>query len=150
MFFFQQKQIDIFITNVNYVLEFLTRLDKSGLCYSSLNTARSALSSFLQLGNSVNIGSHPLVCRFLRGVFIMRPALPRYNVTWNVDIVLNYLQIQEPLSELTLLHVSNKLLMSLVLLSGQRGQTLHWLDIRNICIYDDFVKIGIGDLRNDT
>lgn len=76
----------------------------------------------------------------------MRPALPRYNVTWNVDIVLNYLQTQEPWSELTLLHVSHKLLMLLALQSGQRGQTLHWLDIRNICIYDDFVKIGIGDL----
>lgn len=76
----------------------------------------------------------------------MRPALPRYNVTWNVDIVLNYLQTPEPFKELTLLHVSHKLLMLLALLSGQRGQTLHLLDIRNICIYDDCVKIGIGDL----
>lgn len=91
-FFCQQKQIDIFNTNVNCVLEFLTRLFKSGLGYSALNTARSALSSFLQLANSVNIGSDPLVFRFLRGLFIMRPALPRYNVTWNVDIVLNYFQ----------------------------------------------------------
>ena len=60
----QQKQIDIFNTNVNNVEEYLTRLYKSGLGYISLNTTRSALSSFWQLANSVNIGSHPLVCRF--------------------------------------------------------------------------------------
>lgn len=43
----------------------------------------------------------------------MRPALPtcRYNVTWNVHIVLNYLQTEEPLSELAL--TTHKLLMLL-------------------------------------
>lgn len=56
----------------------------------------------------------------------MRPALPRYNVTWNVHIVLNYLQTEEPLSELAL--TTHKLLMLLNLLSRKRRQTLHLLD----------------------
>lgn len=58
--------------------------------------------------------------------------LPRYNVTWIVDNVLNYLQTQEPLSELAL--ATHKFLMLLTLLYRQRGQTLQLLDIRNICI----------------
>lgn len=69
----------------------------------------------------------------------MRPALPRYNVTWNVHIVLNYLQTEEPLSELAL--TTHKLLMLLNLLSRKRRQTLHLSDMRNICIYDDFVEM---------
>lgn len=70
----------------------------------------------------------------------MRPALPRYNVTWNVHIVLNYLQTEEPLSELAL--TTHKLLLMLLnLLSRKRRQTLHLLDMRNICIYDDFVEM---------
>lgn len=60
----------------------------------------------------------------------MRPELPRYNVTWNVHIVLNYLQTEEPLSELAL--------------TRKRRQTLHLLDMRNICIYDDFVEMDLG------
>lgn len=52
----------------------------------------------------------------------------------------NFLQTQEPLSELTFLDVSRKLLLLLVLLSGQRGKPLHLLGIKNICIYDDCVK----------
>lgn len=73
----------------------------------------------------------------------MRPALPtcRYNVTWNVHIVLNYLQTEEPLSELAL--TTHKLLMLLNLLSRKRRQTLHLLDMRNICIYDYFVEMDL-------
>lgn len=51
------------------------------------------------------------------------------------------MQTQEPLSELAFLDVSRKLLMLLALLSGQRGETLHVLKIRNICIY--CVKYGL-------
>lgn len=73
----------------------------------------------------------------------MRPALPtcRYNVTWNVHSVLNYLQTEEHLSELAL--TTHKLLMLLNLLSRKRRQTLHLLDMRNICIYDDFVEMDL-------
>lgn len=42
----------------------------------------------------------------------------------------NFLQTQEPLSELTFLDVSRKLLLLLVLLSGQRGKPLHLLGIK--------------------
>lgn len=71
----------------------------------------------------------------------MRPTLPRYIVTWNVHIVLDYLQTEEPLSELAL--TTHKLLMFLTLLSRKRRQTLHLLDMRNICIYDDFVEMDL-------
>lgn len=69
----------------------------------------------MHLTNSAIICSHPL---------------PRYNVAWIVDNVLNYLQTQEPLSELAL--TTHKFLMLLTLLYRQRGQTLQLLDIRNI------------------
>lgn len=140
-----KREINVFEADVNNVLSFLTELYKSGLGYSCINTARSALSSFIQL-NNVNIGSHPLVRRFMRGVFVLRPALPRYNVTWDVNIVLKYLKSLSPLSSLSLLQLSHKLVMLLALLSGQRGQTLHLIDIRNIHFQENSVKIVIGDM----
>lgn len=140
-----KREINVFEADVNNVLSFLTELYKSGLGYSCINTARSALSSFIQL-NNVNIGSHPLVRRFIRGVFVLRPALPRYNVTWDVNIVLKYLKSLSPLSSLSLLQLSHKLVMLLALLSGQRGQTLHLIDIRNIHLQENSRKIVIGDM----
>lgn len=113
-----KREINVFEADVNNVLSFLTVLYKSGLGCSCINTARSALSSFIQLNNFVNIGSHPLVRRFMRGVFVLRPSLPRYNVTWNVNIVLKYLKSLSPLSSLSLLQSSHKLVMLLALLSG--------------------------------
>ena len=124
----------------------MTELYHSGLGYSGLNTARCALSTFLQFDNNISIGSHPLVKRFFKGVFILRPALPRYNVTWDVNTVLTYLKELAPLHSLTLLQLSQKLLMLLALLSGQRGQTMHMIDIRNLHICDNSVKIIMGDL----
>ena len=146
MSFCNKRQVNIFETNVNNVLSFLTELYKNGLGYSCINTARSALSSFLQLDSELSVGCHPLVRRFMKGVFTLRPALPRYNVTWDVNIVLKYFKSLSPLSSLSLLHLSRKLLMLLALLSGQRGQTLHLIDIRNIQINDNYVKILNGDL----
>jgi hypothetical protein len=61
----------------------------------------------------------------MKGIYTLRPALPRYNVTWDVNVVLKYLKGLSPLESLSLLQISQKLLMLLLLLSGQRGQTIH-------------------------
>ncbi|ESP01853.1 hypothetical protein LOTGIDRAFT_99731, partial [Lottia gigantea] len=47
------------------------------------------------------LGKHPLICRFLKGVFELRPSLPRYTHTWDVDIVLRYLSSLAPAEDLT-------------------------------------------------
>ena len=57
-----------------------------------MNTARSALSCLLKSFNGVPFGSHPIVSRFLKGVFESRPTVPRYTETWDVGKVLSYLQ----------------------------------------------------------
>ena len=89
--FCSKKQINPFKANINNVLSFLTDLFKSGLGYSSIHTARCALSSYFSLDNSVNISSNVLVKRFMKGVYTLRPALRRYNGTWDVNVVLKYL-----------------------------------------------------------
>lgn len=76
----------------------------------------------------------------------MRPALPRYNVTWDVSCVLNYLRLQSPVKKLNLLALSQKLAMMFLLLSGHRGQSLVLLDVRNIRRTKAGLKITFGDL----
>jgi len=60
-------------------LEFLYQQYANGLSYSGINTARSALSTVIFLPDGGSFGNHPLVSRFLRGVFESRPSLPCYN-----------------------------------------------------------------------
>lgn len=68
---------------VRDLLEFLQELYERGLGYSCLNAARSALSSFIVLDGNVTVGNHPLVQRFLKGVFQTRPASLHYTSTWD-------------------------------------------------------------------
>ena len=44
----------------------------------------------MQLQDGENFGSNALVARFMKGVFIQRPALPRYKEIWDVSAVLKY------------------------------------------------------------
>ena len=56
----------------------------------ALLTARSALSSTLPSIDSIPVGQHPLVNRFLTGEFESHPAMPRYTAVWDVIQVLDY------------------------------------------------------------
>ena len=130
------------------VLKFLTELHDSGLGYSALNTAKSAVSSFLNIANpnSAQLGSNGLIKRFMKGIFEIKPSLPRYNCTWDTEKVLQFLKSLSPLSNLSLLQLSRKLVTLLALSTGQRAQTLHMLDVRNIESCETHLKLRIGDL----
>ncbi|XP_038065690.1 uncharacterized protein LOC119735825 [Patiria miniata] len=82
--FCRQGQVDPICPPVNTVLDFLAELYHSGLGYSALNTARSALSATVVTNNSTTVGNHPLICRFLRGVFQLRPPPTKYTEVWDV------------------------------------------------------------------
>ena len=55
------------------VVEFLTKLFDDGHGYSSLNSARSALSSFLCSNSGLTIGKFPSVIRFMKGIYELKP-----------------------------------------------------------------------------
>lgn len=129
---------------------FLTCLHKQGLGYSALNTAKSAISSVVNLVSDVNIGNHRLVKQFMKGVFNHRPTLPRNSCTWDVSKVLCFLSSLHPLSELSFKMLTYKLVVLLALTTGQRVQTLELIDVRNIEITMDYVKIRIGDVLKQT
>ena len=51
------------------VLDFLVSLHEKGLGYSTLNTARGAISVIVLPHNDVTIGSNPIISRFMKGIF---------------------------------------------------------------------------------
>ena len=62
--------------NINTVLAFLTSLYDKGLGYSSINTARSVISSFLQVSGKFDIHVNGRVSRFMKGVLMIDQRYP--------------------------------------------------------------------------
>lgn len=126
------------------MVEFLTTLYNKNLGYSSINCARSAIASLNFEGQDTLY--HNIVNRFLKGIFNMRPSLPRYTVSWDPDIVLKFLESWYPHGNLNLKDLTLKTAMLLVLLSGRRGNTLVKLYRGNVCFMENEVRIPISEL----
>ena len=71
--------------NFKIGIEYLTHYIYTGVGYSSVNIARSVLSYIVKPENGTSFGEDSLVCRLLKGVFSLRPCLPRYTTTWDVS-----------------------------------------------------------------
>ena len=79
--------------------------------------------------NGAPFGSHPTVSRFLKGVFESRTTVPRYTETWDVGKVLSYLQTIPNSEDVSLKDLTLKTVMLVSLVSAQRGQTIHCLNL---------------------
>ena len=127
------RQTNSLSSSVPLVLEFLHHLYTQGYSHSSLNTARSALSALCLSSQAHSesdaIGKHPLVCRYIKGAFQEKPPTPKFSEIWPVDQVLQALEQANPLEELHLRDLTFKLTMLVALVTGQRCQTLSYLDI---------------------
>ena len=127
------------------IVDFLTVLFNKGESYSAINTARSALSSFIVNEQGVTAGNTRLVKRFLKGVFELRPPHPRYEYIWDANIVLDFLK-NFSVEDISLVCLTKKLVTLMALASAQRVQTLSFINIDNICYQNDFILIHIYDL----
>ena len=130
--FCSKRTIDYSSPKISEAVEFLMTLHSQGLSYSSINTARSALSSILKLDNCDDFGTHPLVTRFMKGIYELIKPKPKYNQIWDVSQVLDYLKTLYPLEKLSLKELTQKTVMLLLLVTGQRGQFIHLLSLNGI------------------
>ncbi|XP_072166763.1 uncharacterized protein [Diadema setosum] len=128
--FCNRRQTNPMQLPVKEVLDFLTLLFKNS-GYSALNTARSALAS-VALTDGYTVSSHPLISRFMKGVFHLKPPRARYQTTWDVKFVLDYLPNLPELNSMSLKDLSLKTCMLIALVSAQRVQTLQLLNIDDI------------------
>ncbi|XP_044744126.1 uncharacterized protein LOC123306285 [Coccinella septempunctata] len=110
-----------------------------GASYSALNTMRSALSLLI----SPEIGSDFRLRRFLRGVYRLRPSLPKYNITWDPKIVLDYLAPFFPNEEIALEALTLKLVTLLAIITAHRVQTLAAIEVENVEVSDSQITIKI-------
>ena len=70
--------------------------------YRTINLYQSAVSMTHAPVDGCDIGSHPIVSRFMKGIFQLRMPTPKYLVTWDVSVVLGYLKTLSPKNSLSL------------------------------------------------
>lgn len=145
LLFCHEREVDYCSPPISAALEFLMGLYAQGLGYSTLNTARSALSSILCISDCQNFGSHPLVVRFMKGVFETRKPKPKYDDIWDVSQVLTYLSTLHPVQELPLKDLTLKVLMLLLLVTGQRGQSIHLMNLSAMKLTESACQFQILD-----
>lgn len=134
--FCKERNWSFLQASLQVVLEFLSYLfNDEQASYSSLNTARSALVSFLVLEEgTLSLGSHPFVSRFMKGVFKLRTPTPRYTFIRDVKPVLDFLRRLSPARVLSLKQLTLKLATLIALLSAQRVQTIQCMSLDNMTL----------------
>ena len=123
----KEHAIDPYNSKFDRGIDFLSQLYKEGAKYGYIAAARSALSAVLPKEEGVAFGKDPNVTKFLKGVFRLKPQLPRYTEIYDPDVILKFLETLPENKHLMMEMLVKKLATLLMLLSGQRGQTISML-----------------------
>ena len=89
--FCSEKNINSIQPTVNGVISFFSLLYHQGQGYRSICNARSVLNNITYLPEFSDISQHPLIKRFINGIFNLRPPQPRYAEIWDVSIVFRFI-----------------------------------------------------------
>ena len=124
------REIDPFSAPLAAILDFLTWMYKEGYQYRTLNVHRSAISSVLPYIDGVPIGQLPIVKQLMKGVLQNNPPLPKYQFSWDLDIVLKYLSALPINKKLDFSVLGKKLSILLALAAPKRISEIARLDRR--------------------
>ena len=139
-------------SSVVYVLRFLQDLFNEGTRgASAICTARSAISSIVILPDGSKVGENMYVKQFIKGIKSLRPAEPRYLSTWDPDVVLDMFRLDEwnPPQDLSIMQLTVKTVMLILLATFQRGQIIIALNLDRMCKTENEFRFKIlnSDLK---
>ena len=89
----------------------------------------------LPVCNGTEFGKHLIIARMLKVIFKNRLALPRYMVTYDPDLVLNFLKSLPSWNNITFKWLTLKTVTVLALLSGHRCESLNSLTLAHIVVF---------------
>ena len=135
-----------FSAPVTNVLTFLTEtVTNQSLEYRTLAVYKSAISQgHLPVGQT-KLGDLPVVSRFMKGIFRMKPPTPRLSSTWDVKCLLEFLATLDPPADLTVKMLSFKLAALLTLTSSARAHELIKLDLDFVSIKGDSWEFSLAE-----
>ena len=100
------------------------------------------LSGTLNKIDDIPIGRHPLVSMLMKGAYVAKPPVPKYNNTWDPDQVLNHLKSVEN-SKVKLICLSRKLVTLLALATLSRSAEIASIRLDSIKFSRDSVVFSL-------
>ena len=83
----------------------------------------------------------------MHGDFDKKLPQPRYSVTWDVQVIVDYIKSNWAVSkEITMKNISYRLVILLALTSASRASTLQGLDVRFMTAHLDHVKFAFSKI----
>ena len=132
---------DVKHASVSDVINFLTMLFESNNSYSAIKTAKAAVSQTVCLPPFSSIGDHPLIIKFMKGVFNLRPPKTKSGFIWDVSKLFNFFKSKADNDNLNFYDLSCKTLCILLLLCGGRVNTAYNFRVDEILINDIGITI---------
>ena len=111
------------IVNIDAVLNFLSSLYDKGSSYSVVNSAKCAIATIVTIPPYTSLTHHPVLKKYMVGLFNLRPPTPKLGeVIWDVGILFKHIKSDN--TSLSDKKITQKLLVLLLLLGGQRMNTI--------------------------
>ena len=141
-----EQQIDPFCAPVENIANFLSSLFEKGYEYRTVNSYRSSISAFHSEVNGQKVGQLPLIKQIMKGVFNSRPPMPRYEETWDVNVILKHLESKGENKDLSLKSLSYKTIMLVALTSASRVSELQKIDLKYMKCSQEEITFTIAEL----
>ena len=104
----------------------------NGCLCSGLCAACSALFSVVTIRGYLKLSEHPLVSRYLKGIYNRHPPLPKYVNIWDISLLLRYYDNMDSNDNLQFKVLVKKTVMLFIILGARRKQALFTLSTDNI------------------
>ena len=119
-----------FSATVAEVLEFLTeQFHTRKLSYRTVGVYKSCISQLHDPIEGQPLGTLPLLSRFMKGIFELRPPLPKICSTWSVGTLLEHIKNLPSNESLSLKELTFKTTILLALTSSARAHELAALNL---------------------
>lgn len=141
-----KRQINPFSAPLASVLDFLAWMHHKNYEYRTINVHRSAISSVLPFIDGVPVGQSPVVKQLLKGILLKNPPQPRYQFSWDLDIVLRFLLSLPCNKKMELKILSKKLAILLALAAPKRVSEIARLDRRFMAKRNDSISFDLPGL----
>jgi len=123
---------------IEHIISFLTELFVSGKSYRTILGYRSAINAVAKVAYYPDICQHPLMQRFVRGVYNIRPPIPRFSRIWDVNTVFTYIKQMGDNDTMPMVQLSMKVATLLMLLTGKRCNSIDSFDVNYMDLTGDY------------
>ena len=91
---------------------------------STINNTKCAIATIVHIPHYNSLNKHPMINKYMTGVFNLRPLKPKLNFVWDVNILFRYFEQQGDNNSFSDKLLTQKLLILLLLLGTHRISTV--------------------------